>query len=88
METKELEKVLKALANRRRMAIVRLLKEKPEITVKDIASSIKLSIKATSKYLGILYASNIVDREQRSLLVFYRLSSNMKPETKKIADLL
>lgn len=74
---KELEKIFKALANRRRLAILQFLKKNKEASVGTIARAIKLSVKATSKHLGILSAVDIVEKEQRRLLVFYRLAANI-----------
>lgn len=85
---KELEKTLKALANRRRLAILRYLKKNREASVGEIAGEISLSLKATSKHLGILAACDIVEREQRSLQMFYQLASNQKPAAKHILSLL
>jgi DNA-binding transcriptional ArsR family regulator len=65
------ERVLKALANRRRIAIVRYLKTHKKATVGDIAEDIKLSVKSTSKHLALLAAVDILDREQQS--TFYVL---------------
>lgn len=85
---RELEKTLKALANKRRLAIVKLLKKQGEKSVGDIAHEINLSFKSTSKHLGVLSAVDIVDREQRSLQMFYRLARNQKPAAKHIISLL
>ena len=85
---RELERVLKALANRRRLAIVKYLKKQGEKSVGDIASEIKLSFKSTSKHLRILSAVDIVDREQKSLQMFYSLAKNQKPAAKHIISLL
>ena len=71
---KEAERLLKSLANRRRLAIVRYLKGRREASVGDIAAAIKLSLKATSKHLGLLYTVDILERAQRTLLMSYRLS--------------
>lgn len=71
---KEAEKVLKALANARRLAIVKYLRQEKEATVGDVAEAIKLSFKATSKHLGVLAHADIVDKEQRNLSMWYRLS--------------
>ena len=62
---KELEKVLKALANRRRLAIVTVLKRSSHMPVGDIAEKIKLSFKATSKHLSILASAELIDRGSR-----------------------
>lgn len=71
---KGLERVLKAAANKRRLAILRFLKKRKEATVGDIAEAIKLSFKSTSRHLGVLSAADLLDREQRSLEVYYRLA--------------
>lgn len=87
---KDLEKTLKALANRRRLAILKYLKRKKEATVGDIAGEIKLSFKSTSRHLGILSGADLVEKEQRSLEVYYRLASSalLPPAARAIITLL
>lgn len=85
---KELERILKALANRRRLAVLVYLKRNREAAVAEIADEINLSFKATSKHLGVLAAVDIVDKEQRSAQVFYRLASKQKPSARHILSLL
>lgn len=85
---KELERTLKALANRRRLAIVRHLKVNREASVGEIAGAIKLSFRATSKHLGILAAANILDKEQRSLAVHYRLADALARPAKAVIHLV
>lgn len=85
---RKLEKNLKALANRRRLAILKYLKENKEAPVAEIASEINLSFKATSRHLGVLSAIDIVEREQRSSQMFYRLSTNREPPVKYIISIL
>ncbi|MFA6535917.1 MAG: metalloregulator ArsR/SmtB family transcription factor [Candidatus Paceibacterota bacterium] len=80
-----LEKILKAVANKRRIAIIKYLALNKEASVSDISTIIKLSFKATSKHLGVLYAADIVEKEQRSLQMFYRLAST-HPVIKYISD--
>ena len=74
---KELERVLKALANKRRLAILKYLKTEGEASVGDIADEINLSLKSTSRHLGVLTVADILEKEQRSLSVFYSLSQNL-----------
>jgi DNA-binding transcriptional ArsR family regulator len=69
------ERYLKSLANKRRLAIVKFLNGKKKATVGNIASHIKLSLRATSKHLIILSAVDIVDREQEGLSMLYKLNS-------------
>ena len=79
-----MERVLKALANRRRLAIVKLLREKKEMSVGEMAEEIDLSFKATSKHLALLYSAGIVEKEQRSLMMFYRLAPELSPVVKNV----
>jgi len=85
---KDLERILKALANKRRLSIVRYLKKKGEATVGEIAGAIKLSFTATSRHLNMLYTADIVEKEQRSLQVFYRISSQPHHLVKYISNSL
>ena len=85
---KELERTLKALANKRRLAILKYLKAEKEASVGDIADEINLSLKSTSRHLGVLAAVDILEKEQRSLQVFYRLSGSQKSLTKHLLTIL
>ena len=68
----ELEKTLKAVANKRRLAILHALQNnKKGISVGTIAGQIKLSFRSTSKHLAILYGTGLLEREQKSTLMFY-----------------
>ena len=85
---KELEKILKALANKRRLAILKYLKAAKEASVGDIAEEINLSLKSTSRHLGVLATADILDKEQRSLQVFYRLAVSPKLIVKQLLAIL
>jgi len=69
---RELERLHKALANRRRIAIVRYLKS-GSATVGEIAKSIKLSLKSTSRHLQVLSSAGFVIAEQHGLYMHYSL---------------
>jgi DNA-binding transcriptional ArsR family regulator len=79
MNEKELEKILKALANKRRIAILRFIKKSGRVSVGDIAEAIKLSFKATSKHLMILSNADILEKEQISLSMFYFIPKDSHP---------
>ena len=76
---KKTEKVLKALANLKRLHIIKVLKGEGEKFVGEIADDINLSFRATSKHLKILSAVEIVEKEQRGPQIFYTLSPNLDP---------
>jgi len=88
MKEQELEKQLKVLANRRRLAILKYLKAHREAPVAEIAEEINLSFKSTSKHLTILAAADIIEREQRSLQMFYRLTGDYKAAVEHVINLL
>ena len=75
MNEKELEKILKAFSNRRRILMLKILKKRNKISMGNMASQIKLSFRSTSKHFSILYTVGIVDREQHGLTMYYSLSS-------------
>ena len=88
MREKELERSLKALANKRRLAIIRFIKKEKEVSVGDTADEIKLSFNATSKHLGILASANILEKEQRGLQMFYRISDDLPEVVRRVISLL
>ena len=74
MKETELERQLKTLANRRRLAILNTIRKRGEANVTDIARAIKLSFTSTSKHLTMLERAGFVEKEQRSLNVYYRVA--------------
>ena len=88
MKEKELERSLKAVANKRRLAIIRLIRREKEASVGDIADKIKLSFNATSKHLGVLFSADILDKEQRSLQMFYRIADNLPEVIRRVISIL
>ena len=83
MKDKEAEKILKALGNKRRIAIIRAI-GKGEMSVGDIADKIHLSFKSTSRHLSILSAVDILDKSQKGTQIFYRLSATLSPIARQI----
>ncbi|OHA06797.1 MAG: hypothetical protein A2934_03795 [Candidatus Sungbacteria bacterium RIFCSPLOWO2_01_FULL_47_10] len=75
MNEKELEKVFKACANKRRIAIIRYLKKEESAPVGEIASAIHLSFRSTSRHLRVLASSGILESEQKGLTIRYGISS-------------
>lgn len=81
---KDLEKILKAIANKRRLSILKFLKQHQELSVGEIAEKINLSLKSTSRHLSVLTGADILEKDQRSLQVFYRLAKIEKQFLKNI----
>ena len=72
----ETERVLKALGNRRRLAIILLLSAKGSVSVGDMAEHIRLSFAATSRHLRVLANAELVESEQVNTTVNYSLPKN------------
>jgi len=85
---KDLEKQYKALANRRRLAILKYLKNHNKASVGEIAKEIKLRIKSTSKHLRVLAGVDFVESDQQSLHVFYFLPEQKSAILKQILTLV
>lgn len=79
---------MKALANRRRLAIVKLLESKGPLSVGAIAQEITLSFKATSAHLLLLYKAEFVEREQTSTTVLYSLIKPFPPTLRVVLNIL
>ena len=87
MDTKELEKIFKIFASKRRLDIINLLRRKEAISLNEIAREIKLSLKSTSKHLRILYSVDIVEREYKNLEIYYKLADAQNAFLKKVINL-
>ena len=85
---KELEKTLKALANRRRLAIIHYLKKNKEAIVTELAEAINLSFRSTSRHLAILFAAGVLEKRQQSTEVYYFLAGRKYPTTEHVLSLL
>ncbi len=83
----ELEKLLKVVANRRRLFILNYLSHTKEDNVRNIAQKLKLSFKATSRHLGQLFRADLLLKEQRVLKVFYRVNDTNRDKIKTILRL-
>ncbi len=72
----KLERHLKAVANKRRLAILAFLKKRKIASVGEISDYIKLSFTSTSKHLLILSAAEILEKDQVGLQMFYKISDS------------
>lgn len=83
-----LEKVLKAVASKRRLAILRILHGSLEANVHSLARGVRLSIRSTSRHLRVLAAADIVETDQRGLSVYYRLAEPQHPAVVTVLTLV
>jgi len=81
-DVKSLEKILKTLANKRRLAIICYLRRQKNAKVGDISKAINLSFTSTSKHLIRLFNADILEKEQKNLEMWYKLA----PKQNDIVD--
>lgn len=79
---------LKAIANARRLVILRELKKNKSMTVSDMAEAIKLDLAPTSHHLRILKAAGIIEYKRRGKFITYRLSLKQEEAVKVIVGML
>ncbi|PIR40079.1 MAG: hypothetical protein COV33_01910 [Candidatus Zambryskibacteria bacterium CG10_big_fil_rev_8_21_14_0_10_34_34] len=79
----ELMVVLKMLANKHRLAILKLLKEKREKSVGQIADCLEVSFNTISKNLLYLSQKGILVRRYDTPFVLYKISNSL-PKSAKI----
>ncbi len=85
---REVERCLKAIANGRRLAILKYLARVKKASVGGIAENIKLSFRATSQHLNILSGAGIVDKEQEGLTVWHTLRAPKHAIISKVLEFL
>jgi ArsR family transcriptional regulator, lead/cadmium/zinc/bismuth-responsive transcriptional repressor len=79
--------IFKALGNINRIKIIQMLSKGASISVSDIASEIKISIKSTSRHLMILRNLELLDGEGKDGHVFYSINKNMPEDAKRAIKL-
>lgn len=85
---RKLEKQLKAVANARRLFILRYLKKNKGVTVGEISKAARLRIQSTSQHLRILRSAGIIEYRRRGMFVAYRISLKQEEPIKKILSML
>jgi len=87
-DLKKFERMLKGLANHRRLGILKFLQKAKETNVSGIAESINLSFASTSKHLGILANLDILEKTQRSLEMYYRIAPAQHTIVDKVISII
>ena len=85
-EYRKLERIVKGFANHRRLEIIDLLKQKPELSVADIAEELHIDFKNASAHIGKLAIAGLImkryegttvrhklTKRGESILIFYRI---------------
>ena len=73
-------RILKSLANPRRLEIILHLKKHRALNVSSVAEKLDLSVRSTSKHLAHLENAGLASRRQQSREVYYTLSPEIPSE--------
>ena len=82
----EIVQILKAIANERRLKILRILNNEAGKSVSDLSGDIHLSFKATSRHLQKLKDARLVLSEQRNTNQHYSLSKEISSIIKALIN--
>lgn len=79
-------KILKALANEKRLAILRLLEKNPNLSVIQIAKEIDLHFKSTSKHLQKLSEADLIKNTRDGIWVRFKPTAKVDRLLKDIGS--
>ena len=85
---KKLEKIFKALANKKRLEILKFLDKERRASVGEIAEEINTSLKSTSKHLLALYQADFLEKERVHGLTYYSPGDKLDDMEKALMRLL
>lgn len=71
----QLERIIKGVANHRRIQIIELLKEKPELSVADISEILNVNFKTISEHIRRLAIAGFVLKRSDGNNVRHKLTS-------------
>jgi predicted transcriptional regulator len=72
---RELERIVKGVANHRRIQILRLLAKEPELSLEGICSRVKIDVKTGWEHVRRMAIAGIVLKRSEGRSVRHRLSS-------------
>ena len=75
LKPRQIERIVKGFANHRRVQIVTLLEETPELSVAEIATKLKINFKTASEHIRRLAIAGLVLKRNRGVNVLNKLSA-------------
>ena len=78
MKSRQLERVVKGFANHRRLDILELLQQKPELSVEDIAERLSIGYENSSDHIRKLAIAGLVMKRYDNKSVRHKLTPRAK----------
>lgn len=76
LKPRQLERIVKGFANHRRIQILLLLADEPELSVQEISSKLNINFKTASEHIRRLSISGIVLKRNQGSSVRHKVSSS------------
>ena len=74
LKTRHLERIVKGYSNHRRIQIMELLKNSPELSVSEIAEKVKIDLKNASQHIRRMAVADLVLKRNQNKNVRHKLS--------------
>ncbi len=71
---KRLERIMKGVANHRRIQILELLEKTPELSLQEVSEALKVNFKTVSEHLRRLVLSGLVMKRSQGASVRHKLT--------------
>lgn len=71
---RQVEKIVKGFANHHRIEMLRLIKERPELSLNEVSKELRANLKTTSEHLRRLTVSGLITKQSRGQNVLHRIS--------------
>lgn len=74
LKTRHLERIVKGFSNHRRIQILELLEENPELSVSEIAEKVKTDLKNASQHIRRMAIAGLILKRNQNKNVRHKLS--------------
>ena len=74
LKPRQLERIVKGFANHRRIQILELLEDTPELSVQEISQQLKINFKTASEHIRRLAISGLVLKRSRGINILHKLT--------------
>jgi predicted ArsR family transcriptional regulator len=84
---RQLERIVRGFSNHRRIQILELLKEEPELSVIDVAQKLKINFKTVSEHMRRLAIAGLIIKRSSGPAVRHRLTERGRVVLKFLKNL-
>ena len=85
-DSKQWATIFRGLGNPNRLKILRILSRRDKISVSELAAELDITLKNTSRNLGILLNLDLVEFQGKHDRVYYSLNSRLSDDLRKILN--